>query len=201
MKEDFEKLTRIFENCVKENFDFLLRKYNAQVRQVDASTFEFVINSVLIKVLLTKGHNYDINVILKPTKKTKSYGISVVCKALGIDGIFENGFETPNQLVKLVGIYANTLENKLMNLIINNQINWNDVDRYISKILVEREQEASNRIKENVKEKIKNDAEGAFRNKDYRRVIRLLNGLRGVLTSTEKWKLDYALKQVSTRKK
>jgi len=198
MTEENRKLRSIFEKCVKENFDFL-RSHGVRLEQKGSDEFSFEINNVLIKILLTKGHVLDINILLRPLNREDDYGIRAVCEALQIDNNLRNGFETPVQLVQLVGDYIDVFKDKVMELIIGNKIDWNMVDAYISKKIFSNKIQANKKTTSRRGDKIKNDAEIAFKNKDFDRVVKLLNNIRDILTVSERKKFEYSLKQISKK--
>jgi hypothetical protein len=195
MVEDYNKLRSVFASGVKESFGFI-EEFGSKIKQIDADSFGFNLGNTLVRILLTKGHGYDINILVKPSARKNDYGIGVLCEVFGIENNLKSGFETPAQLNKLINVYRDVLKDKIIRLIVGNMIDWNRVDEYIAERIAVDKLERQKKSDKYKNDKIKNDAEIAFQNKDYKRVVKLLNSMRENLTPSENKKFEYSLKQV-----
>lgn len=200
MNDQFSKFLGIFRTQVNEKFTFVKSDFNLNLIQENDTCFMVPTKQADIKILLTKGHNLDMNIILKPTYSEEIYGIKLLCGYFNISHKIRDGFNSPAQLIKLISDYSDLFKNSILTLLISNKIDWSKIDAYAKNKSIIRERNEADKESKRKADKIKNEAEVAFKEKDFKRVVKLLNSIRDSLTVAENKKFHYALKQLARKK-
>ncbi len=191
----------LFQRFVMEEFAYIKSEYHLNLQQTDEDIFLINANVATIKILLTKGHNYDINITIAPTKdKNVAYGIKTLLDFLGKKHNLTDNFQGPSSLLKLIKTYAEAFRSELLDLILNNKINWKEVSNYAKKQVIKKQEAGFTKDRINQINKIRNEAMMAFKKKKYADVVQLLTVIRNDLSPSDQKKFDYALNKCVFRK-
>ena len=194
-----KEIIKEFKNCVSSIFSKFAKENKFVLKQLNEDKFRMDTGTFYVNIYLGWGHIPDVNVTVMPKdskKKNLEFGLGVICSYLKL------GVDTSNEIKELCDIpealdkYYDALAHHCISTLKEESFDWFRLESYVNKLLQEKQFKESKREELWKANRIREEAEEAFKNEKYFEAIKLYNKIKDHLTSAEIKKVAYCKSKI-----